>query len=83
MSAKGIYYFLSSEKACEFEWPNGVKVVPEWTCPGNVTGCGLLLNPENKLSIFFTLNGILLGTVKGSAALFFTLYRNSLSLAML
>jgi hypothetical protein len=28
---------------------------------GNVYGCGLVLDPENKLSIFFTLNGKLLG----------------------
>jgi hypothetical protein len=28
---------------------------------GNVHGCGLLLNPNDKLSIFFTLNGQLMG----------------------
>jgi hypothetical protein len=27
----------------------------------NVFGCGLVLDPENKLAIFFTLNGQLLG----------------------
>jgi hypothetical protein len=27
----------------------------------DVFGCGILLNPENKAAIFFTLNGILLG----------------------
>jgi hypothetical protein len=62
MSANGndyIYYYLSSGKAYEFEWPNGVNVLKSkgsW----NVTGCGLLLNPANELSIFFTLNGILI-----------------------
>jgi hypothetical protein len=57
----GIYYFLSCESAGKFEWPNGVNVLLKMNDLGNVTGCGLLLNPENKLSIFFTLNGILLG----------------------
>jgi hypothetical protein len=27
----------------------------------DVVGCGLLLNPNNKLFIFFTVNGILMG----------------------
>jgi hypothetical protein len=27
----------------------------------NVFGCGLLMDPDNKLTTFFTLNGILLG----------------------
>jgi hypothetical protein len=49
-----------SEKKHYFEWPNGV-IKPEWTGKGDVLGCGLLLNPENKLSIFFTGNGILMG----------------------
>jgi hypothetical protein len=28
---------------------------------GNVFGCGLVLDPDNKLDIFFTFNGQLLG----------------------
>jgi hypothetical protein len=28
---------------------------------GNVYGCGLLMHPDNKVTIFFTLNGFLLG----------------------
>jgi hypothetical protein len=43
-----------------FEWPNGA-IKPKWNGPGDVYGCGLLLNPGNKLSIFFTGNGILMG----------------------
>jgi hypothetical protein len=27
----------------------------------NVVGCGLIVEPDNKLAIFFTLNGKLLG----------------------
>jgi hypothetical protein len=27
----------------------------------SVIGCGILLNSENQLAVFFTLNGILLG----------------------
>jgi hypothetical protein len=34
---------------------------PEWNGPGDVFGCGLLMSPQNKLSIFFTENGILIG----------------------
>jgi hypothetical protein len=43
-----------------FDWPNGA-IKPEWNGEGDVIGCGLVLNPQNKLSIFFTVNGILLG----------------------
>jgi hypothetical protein len=34
---------------------------PDWNGPGDVIGCGLQLNASNKLAIFFTFNGILLG----------------------
>jgi hypothetical protein len=34
---------------------------PEWNGQGDVIGCGILMSPANKVSIFFTLNGILLG----------------------
>jgi hypothetical protein len=33
----------------------------EQNVQGSVFGCGLLMDPDNKLTIFFTLNGILLG----------------------
>lgn len=33
---------------------------------GNIYGCGLLLDPDNQLAIFFTLNGILLGEFVGN-----------------
>jgi hypothetical protein len=29
--------------------------------PKDIVGCGLVLNPANALSIFFTKNGILMG----------------------
>jgi hypothetical protein len=61
MRDAGIYYWLSSAEPCQFELPNGDHGVPKRDGPGNVAGCGLLLDPENKVSIFFTLNGILLG----------------------
>jgi hypothetical protein len=38
-----------------------VGVRPEQNVQENVFGCGLLMDPDNKLSIFFTFNGILLG----------------------
>jgi hypothetical protein len=34
---------------------------PQMKEHGNVYGCGLVLDPDNKLWIFFTLNGILMG----------------------
>jgi hypothetical protein len=44
-----------------FEWPNEA-IKPEWKKgPGDVIGCGILLNPDKKLAVFFTGNGILMG----------------------
>jgi hypothetical protein len=42
-----------------FELPEGA-VRPSWKHI-NVFGCGLVLDPDNNLAIFFTLNGKLLG----------------------
>jgi hypothetical protein len=56
----GCYFCWLSGKSHHFEWPNGV-TKPTWNGRGDVFGCGLLMSPENKLSIFFTGNGILLG----------------------
>jgi hypothetical protein len=35
--------------------------LPEYNGPGDVLGCGLLIDPDNELAIFFTLNGSLMG----------------------
>jgi hypothetical protein len=44
-----------------FVLPEGA-IQPRRKLPGiNVFGCGLVLDPEDKLCIFFTLNGQLLG----------------------
>jgi hypothetical protein len=44
-----------------FEWPNGaIKPNLIWG-PGVVIGCGILLNPDMKLAIFFTRDGTLMG----------------------
>jgi hypothetical protein len=43
-----------------FEFPEEA-IRPREKEYGNVYGCGLVLDPEDKLSIFFTLNGYLLG----------------------
>jgi hypothetical protein len=43
----------------ENNWPTGVNGVLKRNCPGNVAGCALLLNSENKLFIFITFNGLL------------------------
>jgi hypothetical protein len=44
-----------------FEDPNGATVKPRWDPSGNIVGCGLLLDAGNKLAIFFTSNGKLMG----------------------
>jgi hypothetical protein len=51
-----------AERLHYFDWPNGANK-PTWkyNSEGGVVGCGLLLNSEKELSIFFTLNGNLLG----------------------
>jgi hypothetical protein len=44
------------EKKCAFPWQNN-KGCNAWEWKKNVVGCGLLLDPDNKWSIFFTING--------------------------
>jgi hypothetical protein len=55
-------YCLICGEARFLEWPLGA-VKPKWTGTGceDVFGCGLVLSPDNKLAIFFTTNGILMG----------------------
>jgi hypothetical protein len=74
MSTLGICYFLSGGGVYYYELPNGVNVVPKWNGRGDVLGCGLLLNPENKVAIFFTMNGMLLGKLNEN--LIFIFYLN-------
>jgi hypothetical protein len=38
-----------------------VEARPESIVQGNVFGCGILMDSDNKMTAFFTLNGILLG----------------------
>jgi hypothetical protein len=46
----------------QFLWPAEGAIQPRWELNSlNVYGCGLVLDPENKLWIFFTLNGNILG----------------------
>jgi hypothetical protein len=55
-------YFLSG-KSRDFEWPEEA-IEPEWNRSGNwenVVGCGIFLSSTKKLSLFFTLNGTLMG----------------------
>src|SRR4051812_47274095 len=44
----------------EHEWPIGA-IRPEVNNNGDVDGCGLVMKPNNELSIFFTFNGTLIG----------------------
>jgi hypothetical protein len=53
-------YCLLSGKKHFFEWPAGV-VKPILNGCEDVFGCGLVLSADNKLAIFFTTNGILMG----------------------
>src|SRR4051812_20471755 len=48
-------YCWISGNSYRFEWPNGA-IKPEWNGNGDVVGCGVLLNPNNRLFIFFTAN---------------------------
>jgi hypothetical protein len=52
--------FYLSGKRHQFEWPNGA-IKPEYKGSGDVYGCGLLQYTKNEFSIFFTVNGILMG----------------------
>jgi hypothetical protein len=61
------HYFGNGDDKCQvsgkkhkFEWPNGT-AKPKWNAEGDMVGCGLVLSPNNKLAIFFTGNGILMG----------------------
>jgi hypothetical protein len=42
------------------ELPTGARPEPS-NFQGDVFGCGVLMHPDNKVTTFFTLNGILLG----------------------
>jgi hypothetical protein len=44
-------------KEHKFEWPEGA-IKPKWNGQGDVFGCGIVLDYNNKMAIFFTLNGI-------------------------
>jgi hypothetical protein len=48
-----------SGKDHRFERPGGIKL--ELNGQGDVIGCGLVLSPNGKVAIFFTVNGTLLG----------------------
>jgi hypothetical protein len=53
--------FISAEHH-HFVCPGvGAVFRPEWKPKGNIFGCGLLLDPNDKLAIFFTVNGKLMG----------------------
>jgi hypothetical protein len=66
---RNYYYFGNGDDHCTldenehiFEWQDWT-MQPEWNGDGDgdVIGCGLVLNPNNQLAIFFTVNGILMG----------------------
>jgi hypothetical protein len=52
------FYYIDGKK-CELEWPEEA-VKPKALKGEDVFGCGLLLNPD-KLAVFFTINGTLMG----------------------
>jgi hypothetical protein len=54
-------FCLLSGKQHYFEWPNSATIKPRWKGLGDVIGCGILLSPKDEMSIFFTLNGTLMG----------------------
>jgi hypothetical protein len=60
--------YLNSGIVHDFEWPDRA-IKPEWKGLGNVVGCGITIDRNGKLSLFFTLNGILLGKFCGRIGL--------------
>jgi hypothetical protein len=56
------YQFRLAGLQHHFEFPEGV-IRPEVKETGNVCGCGILMNQDDKMTIFFTFNGILIGSV--------------------
>jgi hypothetical protein len=56
------FCFLEGEKH-SFQWPQGA-IKPKWKDQGNVVGCGIMISPKDNMSIFFTLNGQLMGKKK-------------------
>jgi hypothetical protein len=70
-------YCLLSGHEHFLEWPAGA-VKPKWTGTGceDVFGCGLVLSVDNKLAIFFTTNGTLMGKLfhKNTRQIYLFLY---------
>jgi hypothetical protein len=57
----GLYACYLDGELHQLELPEGA-IEPKFKANGiDVYGCGLVLDPEDKLCIFFTLNGNLLG----------------------
>jgi hypothetical protein len=54
------YLCIISGKCLFFEWPAGTIKPILYGC-WDVFGCGLVLSPDEKLAIFFTTNGVLMG----------------------
>jgi hypothetical protein len=63
LSAGEDWCFLSG-RMHDFKWPTGENESGwNWIGQGDVIGCGILMDPANKVFIFFTLNGILMGSL--------------------
>jgi hypothetical protein len=59
---RNIYHFCLAGECHRFQFPEGA-IRPELKDTGNVIGCGILMDPDGKLAIFFTVNGLLIGTI--------------------
>jgi hypothetical protein len=56
------YQFYLAGQHHHIEFPVGV-IRPKLKETENVAGCGILINPNDKLAIFFTFNGILIRSI--------------------
>jgi hypothetical protein len=58
---RNIYDFGVAGQYHHFEFPEGV-IRPKLKETENVAGCGILIDSDDELTIFFTMNGILIGS---------------------
>jgi hypothetical protein len=57
----GVMHYFELPEGAILQNPHGWEWEHRHSIGINVFGCGLVLDPEDKLAIFFTMNGMLMG----------------------